>query len=135
VLQFPGVVPVVGVDTISQVEELVSIARSDLSISPEEERCMARIAEELGNRFCRHCAYCQPCPQGIVISEAVIFPSHVKRFPAEMLVTGWAAQNMEQAGLCSDCGKCEERCPFNLPIREMLRENVALFLKLKASSS
>jgi predicted aldo/keto reductase-like oxidoreductase len=30
------------------------------------------------------------------------------------------------ASACSDCGECEERCPYELPIREMLEEAVEL---------
>ena len=42
---------------------------------------------------------------------------------------------MEKASNCNECGECEDKCPFKLPIRELLKEYVALFQKLKASAS
>ena len=27
-----------------------------------------------------------------------------------------------KAGACIGCGKCETRCPYNLPIRDMLKK-------------
>jgi predicted aldo/keto reductase-like oxidoreductase len=29
---------------------------------------------------------------------------------------------MKRAYDCTDCGDCEERCPFKLPIREIMKE-------------
>ena len=29
--------------------------------------------------------------------------------------------------MCSECGACEEKCPYNLPIRELLQETRRLF--------
>jgi predicted aldo/keto reductase-like oxidoreductase len=26
-----------------------------------------------------------------------------------------------------ECGECEEKCPYHLPIREMIAENIALY--------
>jgi predicted aldo/keto reductase-like oxidoreductase len=31
---------------------------------------------------------------------------------------------MDKATECSECGECEERCPYDLPIREMISERV-----------
>jgi len=134
-LQFPGVVPVAGVEFTWQIEELVSIVNGDLALSPEEERQMAQIAEGLDKRYCRHCSYCQPCPQDIIIGAVLDFPTFVKRFPTEVFLSGWMAENMEKAQTCTECEECEERCPFKLPIREMLHDNVALFRKLRDSAS
>jgi len=133
-LQFPGVVPVVGVNAAWQVEAMAAAASGDLSISAKEERRMAEIAAGLDKEYCRHCNYCQPCPQEIMISTALDFPTFVKRFPAEFCFSGWVADAMARVDDCTDCGECEDRCPFHLPIRQLLRDNAAHFRRLKASA-
>ncbi|MCK4782680.1 MAG: 4Fe-4S dicluster domain-containing protein [Desulfobacteraceae bacterium] len=35
------------------------------------------------------------------------------------------ADAMEKAAQCTECGECEERCPYSLPIREMVERYVA----------
>jgi len=134
-LQFPGIVPVVGVDAIWQVDEMVDIANGNLSLAEEEKRLMAEIVEGLDEEYCRHCSYCEPCPQGIIVGAALDFPTFVKRFPREFCFSGWVAENMEKASNCNECGECEDKCPFKLPIRALLKEYVALFQKLKTSAS
>lgn len=34
---------------------------------------------------------------------------------------------MEKAANCSRCGDCEPRCPYNLPVMEMVEENATLY--------
>jgi predicted aldo/keto reductase-like oxidoreductase len=34
---------------------------------------------------------------------------------------------METAEQCIECGNCTEKCPYQLPIPELLKENLALF--------
>ena len=133
-LQIPDVVPVVGVDAIWQVEEMVNVAGGDLSLSDDERRLMAEIGAGLEEKYCRHCSYCEPCSQGIMIGAAMDFPTFAKRFPREFCLSGWVADNMERAANCNECGECEERCPFKLPIRDLLKEHAALYQKVKASA-
>jgi predicted aldo/keto reductase-like oxidoreductase len=35
----------------------------------------------------------------------------------------------ETAEKCIQCGECEERCPYSLPIRELIQENYAFYKK------
>ena len=37
------------------------------------------------------------------------------------------AKAVESVKNCIQCGECEERCPFQLPIREMIVENVEFY--------
>jgi predicted aldo/keto reductase-like oxidoreductase len=50
-----------------------------------------------------------------------------KRFTIEGLTSGWVARGMESARNCIECGECEEKCPYHLPIRQMIVENLAFY--------
>jgi predicted aldo/keto reductase-like oxidoreductase len=39
---------------------------------------------------------------------------------------------VEKAASCTQCGECEERCPYHLPIRDMLAEYVNLYQREKS---
>ena len=41
---------------------------------------------------------------------------------------------MEKANDCTECGECEPRCPYGLPIREMIKESYHLFQTKKAEA-
>jgi uncharacterized protein len=124
-------VPIPGIEHLEEIEEVVRIAESSKGLSAEEESEITRIRKETSNRFCRRCDYCQPCTAGIAISNVMSFPTMVRRMPPQNLVTGWIADTMEKATECTDCGLCETRCPYQLPIREMISENVANYRRLK----
>ncbi|MBN1152669.1 MAG: aldo/keto reductase [Dehalococcoidia bacterium] len=131
-LQFPKVVPIPGFERIAEAEQVMRIVESATALTAEERAEIERIRKEAGNRFCRRCDYCQPCTSGIPISNVMSFPTMVKRMPGHHVVTGWVAEMMEKVASCVDCGKCEERCPYHLPIREMISENLANYRRLKA---
>ncbi|MBN1856454.1 MAG: aldo/keto reductase [Dehalococcoidia bacterium] len=130
-LQFPNVVPIAGVEKLHEIEEIIRIVEGPWTLTDEENAEIATIRTETGNRFCRRCDYCQPCTAGIPISNVMSFPTMVKRMPLKNVVTGWIADLMEKASECTNCGLCEERCPYQLPIREMVSENVANYRRLK----
>lgn len=125
-LQF-DVVPDPGIEKTSEIEEIVAIVEGDLALTAQEQAEMARIRDELGVRFCHRCEYCQPCPQEIQISTIMNLRSFWKRFPKDNFAGGWIAQAVERARDCLECGDCETRCPYHLPIRKMIKENVAFY--------
>ena len=84
-------------------------------------------AEHIGRRFCRRCAYCLPCPQGIDIPMQLI----LKRYSEGYGLHQWALERYlaqeAKSSDCLECGECEEKCPYKLPIRELLQECRRLF--------
>jgi predicted aldo/keto reductase-like oxidoreductase len=130
-LQFEGVVPDPGIERIEEMREIVGIVEGDWALTAQEQFEMERIRAELGTRFCRRCEYCQPCPQEIPISTVMNLRSFAKRFPPERFFSGRFPQTVEKAQTCQECGECEERCPYHLPIREMLVENVAYYESIR----
>ena len=84
---------------------------------------MARVKAELGTRFCRGCDYCKPCQQEIAISTVLRVRSMVKRYPLNAAFgSGMIGQRVDAVADCIECGECEEKCPYALPIMEMLKE-------------
>ncbi len=140
--QFPDIVPIPGIEKIQEIEEIVGILDNPLRITAAEQGKMVLLKKQLGTKFCHRCDYCQPCTADIPIWIVLAYPSFVVRVPTEALFSGFIADAMGKAAECTQCGECEERCPYRLPIREMIAEYVEQYQtgktkhqKLKPSAS
>lgn len=103
-------------------------AVSDASpLTDAELQKMEAIREALGTQFCRRCNYCQPCTAGISISNVFLFDGYLQRYGLADWAKSRYATLTVKASACVDCGACETRCPYNLPIREMLKKAAADF--------
>ncbi|MBO5646678.1 MAG: aldo/keto reductase [Clostridia bacterium] len=116
-----------GMATEAEVAENAAVTGEPLTGAEQAE--VSRIAGELGTHFCRRCGYCAPCTAGINISGAFLFHGYLTRYGLEDWARSRYAAMGTTASVCVDCGACESRCPYNLPIREMLRECAAAFGK------
>ena len=123
-LQFPDVVSIPGIQKIHEIEEIVQVVKEMQTMTEAEQREMEQLIQELGKTFCRRCDYCQPCPEEIPISLVMAAPSFAKRMPPDRIFSGPIAEAIEKVAACTQCGECEEKCPYNLPIREMIVEQV-----------
>jgi predicted aldo/keto reductase-like oxidoreductase len=130
-LGFPDVLPIVGIDKTEYIEEIVRLIAAPWSMSKTEQHEMKRLKEELGTRFCRSCDYCQPCTEGIMISVVLNAQSFVKRNPPERIFTGRLVEVIGQVANCQKCGECETRCPYGLPIMDMIYEEADWFSREK----
>ena len=126
-LQFENVVPDPGVEKMEEIEEIAAIVAGSWELTPQEWQEIERIRSEVGTHFCRRCEYCQPCPQGVRISMIVNLRSMCKRLPAGRLLEDWVAEAVKSAENCVECGECEEKCPYHLPVREMIAENIKFY--------
>ena len=126
-LQFDSVVPDPGIETVEEIEEIAAIVDGPWALTEYEHHEIEQLRGELGTRFCRRCDYCQPCPEGVRISAVMHLRSHWKRLPPEAFVSGWVGKAAETGRNCTQCGECEDKCPYHLPIREMLAENLDFY--------
>lgn len=55
------------------------------------------------------------------------YPFFAKSLPPDTATPEWYAEIMEKAAACIEDGECEARCPYYLPIREMIAENYKLY--------
>lgn len=80
------------------------------------------IRSTLTGNFCRRCNYCAPCTVGISIPNVFLFAGYLERYGLE----NWAKERYAtlpvKASACIECGICEQRCPYGLPIRAMLKK-------------
>jgi hypothetical protein len=121
ILEHPVSVAIPGVDAPEQVEENAAFGSDPRLLSEEERTELARVVAGLGAHFCRRCEYCLPCRQGIDIPSIFLFDGYYTRYDLK----DWARNRYQTMDVrpedCLECGECEERCPYNLPIREMLK--------------
>lgn len=110
-----------------EVEQNVDAVNDSSPLTDEEMEKLAEIRKDLGTNFCRRCNYCAPCTAGISIPSVFLFGGYLERYGLE----NWARERYAtlpvKASACVDCGACEGRCPYELPIREMLKKYAAAF--------
>jgi predicted aldo/keto reductase-like oxidoreductase len=127
--QFPDIVTIAGIEKVPEIEEIVEILEGPKTITAAELEEMQKLKQQLGTKFCHRCDYCQPCSESIAISTVMMYPSLMRRLPPEHLFSGFWRQIVEKTSSCSECGECEERCPYHLPIRDLLAEYVKQYQK------
>jgi predicted aldo/keto reductase-like oxidoreductase len=120
-LQYPDVVMDPGFETADQVEEVVALWKEGAALTSQNKQKIDQLRKELGTQFCRRCGYCQPCPEGVAIPGIMNLQSFFKRFPDERMFSGFLAAQTDTYENCTDCGECEEKCPYDLSIRDTMR--------------
>ena len=110
-----------GMFDVKEIEQNQSACENELSLSAEELAGIQKVREELGSNFCRRCNYCAPCSVGIDIPGVFLMQGYLDRYGLEEWAKGRYAGMKVKAGACVECGACEPRCPYNLPIRQMLK--------------
>ncbi|MBC8590202.1 aldo/keto reductase [Wansuia hejianensis] len=114
-------VAIPGMDSIEQVRENTKAGQDRRSLTPEERKDLEEEAKTLGSEFCRRCGYCAPCTVGIDIPSQFIMEGYYTRYNLQ----DWAKSRYEamttRAKDCIECGDCETRCPYDLPIIKMLK--------------
>lgn len=121
-----------GMNSIEMVQENCRIASNaqagaftdkDFALIDEVKKIISE-TELVG---CTGCRYCMPCPKGVDIpalfrcyNMTALESKREARF--EYIQTVGLKEEPAFASQCIKCGKCEQHCPQNIPIREMLQK-------------
>ena len=124
--QYPYVLPIPGISTIEEADEIVGLYESPQPLSETDVEDIEEIRDELGTKFCHRCGYCLPCEQEVLIPSVMGFRSQSKRFPPQLAIN-MVKKAMETVDDCIECRECIERCPYNLEIPDVLKENLSLY--------
>ena len=123
VLSTPGVIAIPGMAAIGEVDGNVEAASDLRPLTGAEIAQAGRTKQELGKTFCRRCDYCQPCPKDIPIALMLHIDSIRKRVGETFMRNEWYKDALDKVNQCDECGQCEERCPFDLPVRDLIKES------------
>jgi uncharacterized protein len=135
VLSTEGIVPIPGSETLKRVRENWRIFTEGARLSTTDKERIEALRKEFDRQFCRRCDYCQPCTERIPIQYILGLRSFVKRFGPELEKMDWISSMIAKARNCSGCGECLPRCPYQLPIPDLIKENLAFLDSLKGRPS
>jgi predicted aldo/keto reductase-like oxidoreductase len=122
-----------GMNRISQVRDNAKTAQTSRSgaMTAAELEAVEKVVDVFNKSYkipCTGCEYCMPCPKEINIpgcfaaynsSYAINYKTGIHQY---LLSTSALAKEMGNAGKCVACGKCEQHCPQNIPIRDNLKD-------------
>ncbi len=124
--QHPDVIPIPGFDSEEAVDQVVSFYDKENGVTQSDLDLMERYRTELGKQFCRRCEYCMPCPNGVMITPAMGYRVIARRMSPAVAVK-FSRLPMESVLNCDACGACLEKCPYELPIPDMLKSLYDLY--------
>jgi len=116
VLQYPVSVVPVGMSKMEELEDNLRVARGSMAMSEEEERYIQQKKKETEGLFCRRCGYCMPCEHKVPIPQVLSFKMIYGRLGWKDSFLKW----LELAEQCEGCRECESKCPYELPISELI---------------
>ena len=121
-----------GMNSVEMVEENCRTASEALAghLTEEDRAVLEAVKKNIREKEkvgCTGCRYCMPCPKGVDIPG--IFRCYNAMFTEskslgrfQFAQTVGLTKQPAFATQCVQCGKCEQHCPQNIPIRQKLKE-------------
>ncbi len=130
--QFDNVIPIWGVQRMSELEEWISYMDETPVMTREIEEFIESEKKELSGDFCRGCGYCMPCPQGIIINNCARMSLMLRRAPSKAWLSDFWQNEMKKIETCLHCNKCSSHCPYGLDTPSLLERNYEDYKKVLA---
>ena len=118
-----------GMAAPQELEQNLSAVNDTSPLTPQEQEKIRLLRDQLGTQFCRRCNYCAPCTVGISIPQVFVLEGYLTRYGLADWARGRYATMAANAADCVGCGACEGRCPYHLPIRDMMKRAAENFAR------
>ena len=122
--QFDNVLPIWGIQRLSELEEFLSFIQDPPSMTGEIKALIDRDRRLLSGTFCRGCGYCMPCPAGIEINNCARMSLLLRRSPTASHLSPAGQEKMMKIKECLHCGQCASKCPYGLDTPALLERNL-----------
>jgi predicted aldo/keto reductase-like oxidoreductase len=108
-----------GFKNVKEVETAAEVGAEFKGLSPEEDELFK---VNLGEDYCRDCGLCLPCPKKLNIPAMLRFYDLYRIYNLKEWARKLYSGLEGKADECDNCGFCEPRCPYAIPIRKFLEE-------------
>lgn len=116
-----------GCKTIDEIKQALAWCTA----TPEEKdyaAVLANVEKCSWSGHCMYCGHCAPCPKAISVADVNKF---LNLAVAQVKVPETVREHYKllphHASECIQCGACEKRCPFGVPVREKMKQAAELF--------
>lgn len=124
----PNVTVVIpGMAEEKEIKQNIASVSNIAPLTDAEQAKIKEIRDFLGTNFCRRCNYCAPCAAGINIPATFLIEGYYSRYNLKEWAEFRYGNLEKKASDCIECGVCETRCPYNLPIRQMMKKVQEVF--------
>lgn len=116
-----------------QVENNINLAAEGFhySLTEIEKKLISKVKEIYRSKTrvnCTGCQYCMPCLSGVNIPKN-FYHNNAEMFDKVEEEKLLYSSLEGKASKCMECGQCEEKCPQQTPIWEILKNVVNVFGK------
>lgn len=114
------------------VQELTACAKYEDASTTEKDyaAALAALPKISWKGHCMYCGHCAPCPKGIDVAAVMKFLNLTKaQGNIPETVREHYSLLTHAAKECAECGQCQNRCPFEVPVIENMRQAAGLFGK------
>ncbi len=110
-----------GLRSTDEIDHLVKVDENFKGLTPDEKKAY-KFRQLPPEPFCRECGLCMPCPEDVPIHLILRWNVYctfynIKKWPTEQY-----QKLRTKVNSCTECGKCEEKCLYSLPVINMLKE-------------
>jgi predicted aldo/keto reductase-like oxidoreductase len=124
VLSQPDIMIIPGVENKNLVDENWRIFQESYELSRDEKQEIREIQKQFDKSFCRRCDYCLPCSEEILIQVMLGMKAMALKEGFHTLKSPLILDVINKARNCTECGECMTKCPYELPIPDLIRENL-----------
>jgi len=113
-----------GVSSIQELDEVLAYCSAT-----DEEKDYSLLLKEFDEYItgeCTYCNHCQPCPADIDIGRVFKVYDQARIELTEEIKVKYNEFEVN-ASDCTECGECEERCPFDVEVIEKMKETAKMF--------